>query len=112
MSSYQNVLLPKRPVTEMSVTKMSITKVSFTKMSRIPGGHQVDIWLTSKKRSIYTVGDTGDGGHYIYVLVSYLCRRNNNKNTTFRSFIDGFSCDNLLNTLGGCHTVWCHTLYL
>ena len=39
MSSYQNVLLSKRPVTEMSVTKMSITKVSLTKMSWIPQGH-------------------------------------------------------------------------
>ena len=30
---YQDVLLPKCPVTEMSVTKTSITKVSFTEMS-------------------------------------------------------------------------------
>ena len=35
MSSYQNVMLPKRPVTEMFVTKTSITKVSFTKTSWI-----------------------------------------------------------------------------
>ena len=33
MSCYRNVLLPKCPVTEMSVTKTSITKVSFTEMS-------------------------------------------------------------------------------
>ena len=30
---YQDVLLPKCPVTKMSVTKTSITKVSFTEMS-------------------------------------------------------------------------------
>ena len=35
MSRYQNVLLPKCPVAEMSITKMSITKVSFTKTSWI-----------------------------------------------------------------------------
>ena len=33
MSSYRNVMLPKCPVTEMSVTKTSIAKVSFTEMS-------------------------------------------------------------------------------
>ena len=33
MSSYRNVQLPKCPVIEMSVTKTSITKVSFTEMS-------------------------------------------------------------------------------
>ena len=32
MSGYQNVQLPKCPVTEMSVTKTSVTKVSFTEM--------------------------------------------------------------------------------
>ena len=45
MSYYQNVQLPKCPVTEMSVTKMSITKMSGYQFDQ---GLNVDILLHNK----------------------------------------------------------------
>ena len=52
MSYYQNVQLPKCPVTEMSVTEMSVTKTSITKVSFTEmSGYRVH-WYDCVKRAV------------------------------------------------------------
>ena len=54
MSCYQNVQLPKCPVTEMSVTKTSITKVSFTEMSGYRISHLVNSGQATLRKLAYS----------------------------------------------------------